>query len=912
MVSRRETIKGSALAWGCFCFKFLVKILINKTLLQIFLIVKSGSEKRLPMSFVPAIRDYIEMLNNVFDSLSGNINSQIIIKETLVYLFVSIKCIFTYLFSFQWLQNVSYFPILVPQLHSSVLNETYFLHNPVSTIFTFLETPTYGSNKLVLGFLNSFFFCLPISCAHIICARRLLIQGLPAGIASGLGTILGQWWFATCILFGLRSFIIPWFSFEPLNFIIGFCLLLNIIHEMTHQRSFNIINTKNKTKLVRIFLLNLILSWTEQSCFFQYFGNLTFGPEPSALEIFSSNTEIQSFLIDGSYLLGLLAGSFLFTGLFGFISIRLSNFIYPLFKYTLSRWINLLNFGLISLTIAFTLTLIPFYGLDYLFAGPLGFISQDKALDKTFFSLNTVENTKRILLAESQTNSFNTDLNSFDRGSYLNSPEFSRMRENFAFEDLNYRGEYAWTSRTDRQPVLYRQENRLTDFFKYLFGRSDKRKISTSNKNEGLLRNTTKNYQLKSDKKDENLRSKNLVKNDDQEESSSDNNVNTAYLTDEEESSSDNNNNTDYLTDGENVLVKKGLVGLKKRFAEEEEYFDTIAIDDIIDTSNCFSSEFVSDDPQYDRRLEQKIKQNYYSNPIYKSLLSFDIDSFLSKQPTFQKLTLSEEKNLFKKRILLSSYYDSLRYYNQLPYIEEFQDFFDGSKSYADRVFNQQFKGTLKIVRRLFSITVDPEENTNENPVLKFDQPLYLNSNESDYKPFHEELSHKKVQKTHFLEISNSTPFYAGWDQGLRKLVITNRLLPRSFAGYALYSPTKIKGQEYRTLANFIDSNKKIEFTTWPLSKLTLEKEPKSLSSIPYNVLFKSLKDPQNQHLATAYPFFFELETDDPLETFPSNLVGTPGETEIINDVIPPNKGGFIWPGNSPLKFNLISKFKRF
>lgn len=844
------------------------------------------------MSFVPAIRDYIEMLNNVFDSLSGNINSQIIIKETLVYLFVSIKCIFTYLFSFQWLRNVSYFPILVPQLHSSVLNETYFLHNPVSTIFTFLETPTYGNNKLILGFLNSFFFCLPISCAHIICARRLLIQGLPAGIASGLGTILGQWWFATCILFGLRSFIIPWFSFEPLNFIIGFCLLLNIIHEMTHQRSFNIINTKDKTKLVRIFLLNLILSWTEQSCFFQYFGNLTFGPEPTALEIFSSNTEIQSFLIDGSYLLGLLAGSFLFTGLFGFLSIRLSNFIYPLFKYTLSRWINLLNFGLISLTIAFTLTLIPYYGLDYLFASPLGFISQDKALDKTFFSLNTVENSKRILLSDSETNSFNTDLNSFDRGSYSNSPEFSRMRESLAFEDLNYGGEYAWTGRADRQPKLYQQENRLTDFFNNLFGGSSKRKTSTSNKNEGL---STKNYQLKSDKKDENLRSKNRVQNDDPEESSS-----------------DNNDNTDYLTDDENISVKKELVGLKKRFAEEQEYIDTIGIDAILDISESFSSEFLSDEPQYDRKVEHKIKQNYYSNPIYKSLLSFDIDSFLLKQPTFQKLTLSEEKNLFEKRILLSTYYDSLRYYNQLPYIEQFQDFFDGSKSYADRVFNQQFKGTLKIVRRLFSITVDPEENTNENPVLKFDQPLYLNSNESDYRPFHEELSHKKVQKTNFLEISNSTPFYAGWDQGLRKLVITNRLLPRSFAGYAIYSPTKIKGKEYRTLANFIDSNKKIEFTTWPLSKLTLEKEPKSLSSIPYNVLFKSLKDPQNQPLARNYPFFFDLDTDDPVETFPLNLDGTSGESDKIDDIIPPNKGGFIWPGNSPLKFNLVSKFKRF
>ena len=876
------------------------------------------------MSFVPAIRDYIEMLNNVFDSLSGNINSQIIIKETLVYLFVSIKCILTYFFSFQWLRNVSYFPILVPQLHSSVLNETYFLHNPVSTIFTFLETPTYGNNKLVLGFLNSFFFCLPISCAHIICARRLLIQGLPAGIASGLGTILGQWWFATCVLFGLRFFIIPWFSFEPLNFIIGICLLLNIIHEMTHQRSFNIINTKDKTKLVRIFLLNLILSWTEQSCFFQYFGNLTFGPEPTALEIFSSNTEIQSFLIDGSYLLGLLAGSFFFTGVFGFVSIRLSNFIYPLFKYTLSRWINLLNFGLISLTIAFTLTLIPYYGLDYLFAGPLGFISQDKALDKTFFSLNTVENTRGILFSDGQTNSFNTDLNSFDRGTYLHEPGSSRYQ---SFEDLNYRGEYGWVGKTVRQPQLYRKRDGLKNIFQNFFGRSDKINISTSNKNDGLL---TKNSPLKSDKKDENLRSKNRVKNDDQEESSSDNNYNTDDLIYEEESSSDNNYNTDDLIDEENVLLNIDLDELQKRLAEEknfgEEHIDNdpATIADTLD--NNFSNQFLSDDPEYDRKLEQKIKHNFYSNSIYKSLLSFDIDSFLSKRPTFQKLTISEEKNLFEKRILLSTYYDSLRYYNQLPYIEEFKEFCDGSKSYADRVYNQQFKGTLKIVRRLFSITVDPEENTNENPVLKFDQPLYLNSNESNYKPFHEELSHKKVQKTNFLEISNSTPFYAGWDQGLRKLVITNRLLPRSFAGYALYSPTKMKGKEYRTLANFIDSNKKIEFTTWPLSKLTLEKEHKSLSNIPYNVLFESLKDPRNKTLARDLYFFFELDTNDPVETIPSNLTRTIVESDTIKEVIPlttikeettikevipPSKGGFIWPGNSPLKFNFASKFKK-
>ena len=869
------------------------------------------------MSFVPAIRDYIEMLNNVYDSLSGGINSQTIVKETFVYLFVSIKCILTYFFSFQWLRNISYFPILVPQLHFSVLNETYFLQNPVSTIFTFLETPTYGDNKLFLGFLNSFFFCLPISCAHIICARRLLIQGIPAGLAAGFGTVLGQWWFAACILLGLRFFIIPWFSFEPFNLIVGICLLLNIIHDMTHQRSYHIITTKgkDKTKLIKIFLLNLFLSWTEQSCLFQYFGNLTFGPEPTGLEIFSSNTEIQSFLIHGSYLLGLLAGSLLFTGFFGFLSIQLSNFIYPLFKISLSKWINLLNFGLISLTIAFTFTSIPYYGLDYLLAGPLGFISQDKALEKTIFSLDTLENTKKILLTAEDTTSFQTDLHSFDRGNYLRSPESPRYQ---SFEDLNYQGEYAWTSQTDRQPLLYNKENGLKKLINTLFTQPPQKTKYTSDTSaptssppnilhpKGVQDDASQRGQLERGKRgsssfDLKMNRKNTEKTSDLDEDST--------LIAEVEQETDKE-------DEENYSVNKQLFGLEERINEDikESEEAPLDIDEFADTS--FINQFLTNDPERFSELEKRIKQNYYSNPVYKFLLNINIDSFLIKEPSFQRLTSFEEKKLFEKRLILGSYYDSLRYYNQLPYIEQFQEFFDGSKSYADRVFNQQFKGTLKIVRRLFSITLDPEENINENRVLKFDQPLFLKKNESQYKPFHEELPQKKFgslskatpdqQKSHFLEISNSTPFYAGWDQGLRKLVITNRLLPRSYAGYALYSPTKIKGDQYRTLANFIDSNKKIEFTTWPLPKTILDKTVKRSSTLPYNVLFESIKDLKNQDLTMQLSQIF-----DDKDTYPVNLGQySQEEEEPTEKVFPPNKGGFVWPGNDSLKFDFINTLK--
>ena len=243
-----------------------------------------------------------------------------------------------------------------------------------------------------------------------------------------------------------------------------------------------------------------------------------------------------------------------------------------------------------------------------------------------------------------------------------------------------------------------------------------------------------------------------------------------------------------------------------------------------------FSEQFLEDiSKNINPVLEKKMKQKYYSNPVYKLLLSIDIDSFLSRQPNTYSLTPLEEKNLFQKRLILANYYDSLRYYTQLPYVEDFQKFFNGSKSYADRVYNQQFKGTLKIVRRLFALTLNEDENPKEKRVLKFDQPLYKNQksskssgldqssliskrlpretanfknlpeggfeiaqkeSEQEKNPLlHEELEYKKSKKSPFLKLTNPIPFYTGWDEQLRKLVITNRLLPRNLAGYSMKIP---------------------------------------------------------------------------------------------------------------------------
>ena len=51
-------------------------------------------------------------------------------------------------------------------------------------------------------------------------------------------------------------------------------LLFLVIYEMSNEKRIRPINISEKNVLQKIFLLSFFLSWTEQSCFFQYLRNL--------------------------------------------------------------------------------------------------------------------------------------------------------------------------------------------------------------------------------------------------------------------------------------------------------------------------------------------------------------------------------------------------------------------------------------------------------------------------------------------------------------------------------------------------------------------------------------------------------------------------------------------------------------
>ena len=398
------------------------------------------------MSFVPVIRDYVEVVNNLSQNAGGFIQPIEFIRETAIYLLKTIQFGLLYVVTLQWIRDFSLLPINIPQISISLFSENLFLDNPETSFFSFLEIPSIKQNSLFLGFFNSFFLTLPISIVHIISLRRLYIKGIPSATYSIAGYICGQIVCISCVIFGVRSIINTWFSFEPFNYIIGLIIIFRVIYSMT-QENLREIEGWNNPQYTNIFLTTFALAWCEQTSILQYIGNLSLNPNASLLEVSALSPSFSSTIQHIFYLLGLIIGSIFYTGLWGLFFLTLKNVIIKYTPLFISSFIQQINRGTFVLAIGLSLSSIPFYGLDYLITGPLGFVSQDKIFKNTVFDQYNVKDSVVGLGISSQFDSVDIDVTPFDRGRYTLYPEKVYP---FSFEDLNYRGEAEWTNRYDK------------------------------------------------------------------------------------------------------------------------------------------------------------------------------------------------------------------------------------------------------------------------------------------------------------------------------------------------------------------------------------------------------------------------------------------------------------------------------
>ena len=821
------------------------------------------------MSLATSIKDFSDTLNDQNFVLVNHIHtvktSSLPILPFLQELFVfSIKTIISgivYILTFEWFKDFSYLPLLnpgfsqpfemanverllSPGLASSYFGESFFT-DPISHFLDFSNLPKKTTNYIFSGLANSFFFSLPFSLPHLISIKRLFSQGIQAAAASLIGIVIAHSLFLIAIFYGLRSFIIPWFSLEPVTYTLGFTANVLIIKELIqtspalkfqkgayagmNTQSFKGIFTGGESRgfavsplLLRIGFLNFILTWCEELNVFSSITNLTLNAQNTYLDLYPSTNASNFFGVHTVYIFSFIIGNCVFSLFFYYLLFNIGPVIASWTNLSSTKISNAINRLVMLVIITFTFASFPYYGLDYLFGKIGGFLPEDPVYKETVLSPTKVTVNKKNTLfikAESADKKKHTsllDINNFDNGVYLNNLDFNKF-DNFpsdakgsisrttSFEKSNYRQENAWIrrnylARLRARPRKNSENNSTTSFYKaFKDPKSYYQKIqleSDKKQNKSIRETQSKNgsfvgrqegilaeepaYQTHGDRVFGldfvfGNKRKTLLNPDFNNRTTNKNN-----------NSFDNQTKFSELDPETNLFAEKYTKGVKRKNSAP-----------LLKKSKALSTKNI-------------IKRKFFLNPVYRSLLQTDIDAFMARQPLTHNIAENQDYDLHKKRVLLEKYYNWLRYYSPLQ--KNLQDVYNISetKSFVDSVFHHQFKGTLKIAKRLFPVTFDPQQNNKKNRVLSYDQILYKDLQISENPLLHEELEGKpfltKDQKAHnkkvthsqtkfseldprfqlqepnysfnnspFIEESDSSPFYAGWDDTLRRFVVTNK-----------------------------------------------------------------------------------------------------------------------------------------
>jgi len=655
------------------------------------------------MSLVGVIKDYVESSSNgIFQTFLSNLH----------------YC-FLYLSTGQWYKDLTFFSIYIPETTSKIVREISLWDSPqsdfVMTDYKPAIKPTFWT-----GVFNSLFLALPVSVSSWINTRRLVIQGVPAGIAANFGSISADILLLTFLMCGARPIIFSWFNWSPWTFLIGLVLVMSILYEMTHEKNIRTIRQNESKRLIRICGISFLLSWTQQATLFPYLKDV-------GLQIPSLNN---------FYLVGLLFGHFFWTILYGIIILGITNAWMRWSPLPYTVWIKKLNFLMLSAIAALGISSIPYYAIDYVLTSGLGFVPDDQALVNSVFS-HSLEKRRSDLIVNPTM---------WDRGPFE--------------ENMGYQGEAAW-DQVERR-LLRKKKNVLAQWLQKLSGESSEFFVKESPKIES---------------------------------------------------------NIDKFLNDLNV--------------EETKKYTSKVLPTRIDSLNVDPQFFIrnlKEEDQTDFRIQKanRFKSTYYRNPLYKSLLNLDIDQFLKGQPTNYLLEPKEEKDLWERRNEIFRYHNSLRKYKQNEWVYKYIDqSLQGNKSLSDRPAHQQYKGTLKVLRRLFHVTLNRQQNPYQLRVLSYDQPLYKDKTNNIVQTYHEELSN--FEESPFLQNASLHPVYFGWDEKLRQLVLTTRTISKEETMYSSQTPLtnkdnllslknwdklKNKNSFYEFLAN--PQSTRQNFTAWP------------------------------------------------------------------------------------------------
>ena len=122
-----------------------------------------------------------------------------------------------------------------------------YINNNYSSIETFLA-----------GAVQAFSFAIPLSVPLLICLRRLLVEGIPAGVVSYLGNSVGQTLFLFLVIAGFRAVIQFWYDWEPILYLAGLLLTLKVLFTFYLESRFKRPTLVDSKTLVEFFGLQVL------------------------------------------------------------------------------------------------------------------------------------------------------------------------------------------------------------------------------------------------------------------------------------------------------------------------------------------------------------------------------------------------------------------------------------------------------------------------------------------------------------------------------------------------------------------------------------------------------------------------------------------------------------------------------
>lgn len=205
-------------------------------------------------------------------------------------------------------------------------------------------------------------------------------------------------------------------------------------------------------------------------------------------------------------------------------------------------------------------------------------------------------------------------------------------------------------------------------------------------------------------------------------------------------------------------------------------------------------------------------KGEAYSNLMFKRLMDLEVDLILLHQPSRNFITDAEHKRLQYHQVALAAYHRGLRSYDKsilasmldprgsilknkllLSDTSWRSDTWGNwklgwrAKSLENYVYAQQFKGSQRIIQRLFLL--DLPWNPWDGPTFRYDQLLPLEDQDKGDRSnlWHEEVpqsirekvgAYDPFQSKRVAPMFDPVPFYIGWDSKIRKSVLTTTRLP--------------------------------------------------------------------------------------------------------------------------------------